>query len=143
MALIGSLGQKTIERKVESDMGNRLPAPLAKLKANLVEIYRRFDQAYDIFRRRLMSLAIANACIVEVHCDVESRNGADLGGAEVVKLTRVLGNVLRFTTGSTPHRAGIPAHGNYRDIFSMAFFTVCTGIGVSAGLLFDADAGIQ
>lgn len=124
-------------------MGNRLPAPLAKLKANFVEIYRRLGQACDIFRRRFISLAIANAFIVEVHCDVESRNGADLGDAEVVKLTRVRGKVLLFSTGSTPHRAGIPAHGNYRDIFSIAFFPVYTGIGVLAGLLFDADAKIQ
>lgn len=131
-------------------MGNRLPAPLAKLKANFVEIYRRLGQACDIFRRRFISLAIAianananaNAIIVEIHCDVESRNRADLGDAEVVKLTGVRGDALLFSTGSTPHRAGIPAHGNYRDIFSISVFPVYTGIGVSAGLLFDADAKI-
>lgn len=245
-------------------MGNRLPAPLAKLKANLVEIYRRLGHAYGIFRMRFIPLAvtthidlpetfvfdqargvsrgrqapdgkhyssiyelewteipaairqeikkfdtvlrlyfggdylihaanvwrntglpdeyrsldiysqvwhydhvvdyrnmqlfvllsdttdqhgpfeyIANASKVEVHRDVESRNGAELADAEVVKLTGVRGDALLFSTGSTPHRAGIPAHGNYRDIFSIAFFPVYTGIGVSAGLLFDADARIQ
>lgn len=45
------------------------------------------------------------------------------------KLTGSRGDSLLFSTGSTPHRAGIPAEGRYRDIFSVAFFPAYTKIG--------------
>lgn len=47
------------------------------------------------------------------------------------------GDTFLFSTGSTPHRAGIPAEGRYRDIFSLAFFPAYTGIGRSSNELLD------
>ncbi len=42
------------------------------------------------------------------------------------------GDTLLLMTGSTPHRAGIPAEGMHRDIFSVAFFPAYTKIGRSS-----------
>lgn len=55
---------------------------------------------------------------------------------KVQKLTGKRGDTFLFSTGSTPHRAGIPAEGRHRDIFSIAFFPAYTKIGRSSTDLF-------
>lgn len=62
---------------------------------------------------------------------VMDRNNKDLN-LIARKLTGKRGDTLLFSTGSTPHRAGIPAEGRYRDIFSIAFFPAYTNIGKSS-----------
>lgn len=62
---------------------------------------------------------------------VMDRNNKDLN-LIARKLTGKRGDTLLFSTGSTPHRAGIPAEGRYRDIFSIAFFPAYTNIGQSS-----------
>lgn len=86
---------------------------------------------------------VANASETKVNPDVKARNGAELTSAEIVKLTGRRGDCMLFSTGATPHRAGIPKFGNHRDMFSVAFFPQYTGIGVSASALFQADAKNQ
>lgn len=60
-----------------------------------------------------------------------NRNNKDLN-LIARKLTGKRGDTLLFSTGSTPHRAGIPAEGRHRDIFSIAFFPAYTNIGQSS-----------
>lgn len=67
-----------------------------------------------------------------LYSEAEARSGAELQGVRVAKLTGVRGDGLFFSTGSTPHRVGIPKFGNHRDIFSISFFPLYTGLGVSA-----------
>ncbi len=62
---------------------------------------------------------------------VLDRNNKDIG-LKTRKLTGKRGDTLLFSTGSTPHRAGIPAEGRHRDIFSIAFFPAYTKIGRSS-----------
>lgn len=62
---------------------------------------------------------------------VLDRNNKDID-LHTRKLTGKRGDTLLFSTGSTPHRAGIPAEGRYRDIFSIAFFPAYTKIGRSS-----------
>ena len=81
---------------------------------------------------------VANASETEVNPDVQARNGAELSDAKIAKLTGKRGDGMLFSTGATPHRAGIPKFGNHRDIFSIAFFPPYTGLGVSAKALFQA-----
>jgi hypothetical protein len=66
---------------------------------------------------------------------VFERNNKDLN-LNIRKLTGKRGDTLLFSTGSTPHRAGVPAEGRYRDIFSIAFFPAYTKIGRSSTDLF-------
>jgi len=47
------------------------------------------------------------------------------------------GDTFLYSTGSTPHRAGIPDVGRYRDMFSVAFFPAYSQIGEKSGLLFN------
>lgn len=54
---------------------------------------------------------------------------------KIKKLTGVRGDSLLFSAGSTPHRAGIPVHGHFRDIFSIGLFPAYTKIGISSGIL--------
>lgn len=75
---------------------------------------------------------LVNASETKLNKDVEKRNGAELPGAVIGKLTGKRGDGMLFATGSMPHRAGIPKFGNHRDIFSIAFFPAYTGIGRSA-----------
>lgn len=66
---------------------------------------------------------------------VIKRTNMDVG-VETAKLVGKRGDTFLFSTGSTPHRAGIPVEGRYRDILSIAFFPAYTGIGTpSAELL--------
>lgn len=70
---------------------------------------------------------------------VLNRNNKDIN-LTTRKLTGTRGDTLLISTGSTPHRAGIPAEGRYRDIFSIAFFPAYTNIGRSStDLLGQAD----
>lgn len=70
---------------------------------------------------------------------VFDRNNKDLD-RKTRKLIGKRGDTFLFSTGSTPHRAGIPAEGRHRDIFSVAFFPAYTNIGrISADLLGQAD----
>ena len=62
---------------------------------------------------------------------VLDRNNRDIG-LRTRKLTGKRGDTLLFSTGSTPHRAGIPTEGRHRDIFSIAFFPAYTKIGRSS-----------
>lgn len=62
---------------------------------------------------------------------VMARNNRNLG-IETQKLTGKRGDTFLFSTGSTPHRAGVPAEGHHRDIFSIAFFPAYTKIGRSS-----------
>lgn len=62
---------------------------------------------------------------------VFDRNNKDLN-LKTRKLTGKRGDTFLFSTGSTPHRAGIPAEGRHRDIFSIAFFPAYTKIGRSS-----------
>ena len=59
---------------------------------------------------------------------VFNRDNKDLA-LKTSKLIGKRGDTLLFSTGSTPHRAGIPAEGRHRDIFSVAFFPAYTKIG--------------
>lgn len=86
---------------------------------------------------------VANASETALNPDVEARNGAELPDAEIAKLTGRRGDGMLFSTGATPHRAGIPKFGNHRDIFSIAFFPPYTGLGVSASALFQAETEKQ
>lgn len=79
---------------------------------------------------------VANASETELNSDVEARNGAELASADIAKLVGLRGDGMWFSTGATPHRAGIPKFGLHRDIFSIAFFPTYTKIGVSAEELF-------
>lgn len=79
---------------------------------------------------------VGNASQTQPNGDVVARNGAELPDAQVVRLIGKRGDGLLFSTGSTPHRAGIPLQGNHRDMFSIAFFPVYTGLGASAQMLF-------
>lgn len=65
---------------------------------------------------------------------VIERTNVDVG-VKTAKLTGKRGDTFLFSTGSTPHRAGIPAEGRHRDIFSIAFFPAYTGIGKSSKTL--------
>ncbi len=65
---------------------------------------------------------------------VFDRNNKDLD-LKTCKLTGKRGDTFLFSTGSTPHRAGIPAEGRHRDIFSIAFFPAYTKIGRSSTAL--------
>lgn len=76
-----------------------------------------------------------NSSETDLYFDVEKRNGAEVHDAKIVKFMGVRGDGMLFATGATPHRAGILMHGNYRDMFSIAFFPKYTGIGTDAGLL--------
>lgn len=62
---------------------------------------------------------------------VFDRNNKDLD-LKTRKLIGKRGDTFLFSTGSTPHRAGIPAEGRHRDIFSIAFFPAYTKIGRSS-----------
>ncbi len=62
---------------------------------------------------------------------VLNRNNNDIH-LKTQKLIGKRGDTLLFSTGSTPHRAGIPAEGRHRDIFSIAFFPAYTKIGRSS-----------
>lgn len=86
---------------------------------------------------------LVNSSETELNTDVEARNGAQLANAVTAKLTGLRGDGMLFATGSMPHRAGIPAFGNHRDIFSIAFFPEYTGIGVSAKTLLDEGGNIR
>ena len=70
---------------------------------------------------------IAPSVVLRTNADFAAKKG---------KLTGVRGDTLLFSTGSTPHRAGVPAEGRHRDIFSVAFFPAYTDIGVSSRTLF-------
>ena len=85
---------------------------------------------------------LANASETEVNKVAQSRNGAEIPNAKIGKLTGVRGDGMLFSTGSTPHRAGIPRYGNHRDIFSISFFPIYTGLGVSAGTLLPTGAKV-
>lgn len=65
---------------------------------------------------------------------VLKRTNMDVG-VKTAKLTGKRGDCFLFSTGSTPHRAGIPAEGRHRDIFSIAFFPAYTGIGINSKVL--------
>lgn len=83
---------------------------------------------------------LANPSETEVNTVAEARSGAEIPGAEIGKLTGVRGDAMLFSTGATPHRAGVPHFGNHRDIFSISFFPVYTGLGTSAKVLLAAGA---
>ncbi|KRB50993.1 hypothetical protein ASE04_13860 [Rhizobium sp. Root708] len=65
---------------------------------------------------------------------VLKRTNMDVG-VKTAKLTGKRGDCFLFSTGSTPHRAGVPAEGRHRDIFSIAFFPAYTKIGTSSKAL--------
>lgn len=79
---------------------------------------------------------LVDASETEVSAVAQARSGAEISNARIGKLTGVRGDGMLFSTGATPHRAGIPDYGNHRDIFSISFFPVYTGLGVSAKTLF-------
>lgn len=81
---------------------------------------------------------VENSSETDLHLDVEARNGVDSVGGKVAKLTGARGDAMLFATGAIPHRAGVPEHGNHRDIFSIAFFPKYAGIGIDARALFGA-----
>ncbi len=63
--------------------------------------------------------------------EVSSRSEQNLN-VVTKKLLGKRGDTFLFSTGSTPHRAGIPDKGRHRDIFSIAFFPQYTSIGESS-----------
>ena len=67
---------------------------------------------------------------------VHERNNAD-HGHKTQRLTGKRGDTLLFSTGSTPHRAGVPKEGKHRDILSIAFFPAYTKIGFNSDQLLD------
>jgi hypothetical protein len=74
---------------------------------------------------------VANPDESNILPSVLDRNNQDLN-VITKKLTGKRGDTCLFSTGSTPHRAGIPADGRQRDIFSIAFFPAYTKIGHSS-----------
>lgn len=62
------------------------------------------------------------------------RSNADFSASKA-KLIGKRGDTFLFSTGSTPHRAGVPAEGRHRDIMSVAFFPAYTKIGRSSKAL--------
>lgn len=83
---------------------------------------------------------ITNASETHVNPSVEARNATKLPNAQISKLVGVRGDGIWFSTGATPHRAGIPLAGNHRDMFSVAFFPTYTKIGCSARALYAAES---
>lgn len=82
---------------------------------------------------------ITNASETHVNPSVEARNITELTNAQIAKLVGVRGDGIWFSTGATPHRAGIPLVGNHRDIFSVSFFPTYTKIGRSARALYQSE----
>jgi hypothetical protein len=74
---------------------------------------------------------VANPNEYRILPSVVDRNNKDL---QVLtgKFIGKRGDTCLFSTGSTPHRAGIPAYGRQRDMFSIAFFPAYTKIGCSS-----------
>ncbi len=84
---------------------------------------------------------VANPDEYNILPSVLERNNNDLN-LITSKLTGKRGDTFLFSTGSTPHRAGIPDDGHQRDIFSIAFFPAYTKIGRSStDLLGQSDCG--
>jgi hypothetical protein len=77
---------------------------------------------------------VANPDEKTLYRSVLERSNADLG-VETKTLIGKRGDTLLFSTGSTPHRAGVPAEGRHRDIFSVAFFPGYTKIGIPASAI--------
>lgn len=65
---------------------------------------------------------------------VMKRTNMDVG-VKTGKFLGKRGDSFLFSTGSTPHRAGVPAEGGHRDMFSIALFPAYTGIGNSSKTL--------
>lgn len=82
---------------------------------------------------------ITNGSETHVNPNVAARNSTELPNVQIAKLTGVRGDGIWFSTGATPHRAGIPLAGNHRDMFSVAFFPTYTKIGRSAVTLYEAE----
>ena len=76
---------------------------------------------------------IEGSSTAEISKVAEERGGLDLG--EGRKFIGLRGDSMLFSTGAIPHRAGIPVYGNYRDMFSVAFFPKYTNIGFDANSL--------
>jgi len=77
---------------------------------------------------------VVNSDEQKVMRSVLERNNIDLT-IEAKKLTGIRGDSFLFSTGSTPHRAGIPKEGHIRDMFSVGFFPAYTKIGLPSELL--------
>lgn len=75
---------------------------------------------------------IRNSSEYQVIGSVLNRDSTQLSCGVVDRLTGKRGNSLLFSTGSIPHRAGIPEEGNIRDMFSICFFPAYTNIGINA-----------
>ncbi len=68
--------------------------------------------------------------------DVFQRAGkVDESSLCIKKFTGSRGDTILLSTGATPHRAGIPAQGRHRDMFSVAFFPAYTKIGLNSSIL--------
>jgi hypothetical protein len=68
-----------------------------------------------------------------IHSDAMNRNTTSLTeNQEIQRLIGNRGDALLLSTGSIPHRAGIPAPGRQRDILSIAFFPTYSNIGMDA-----------
>jgi len=61
--------------------------------------------------------------------EVSRRDSISIVANKPVSLTGARGDGLWFSTGSMPHRAGIPNEGLHRDLMSIAFFPLYTSIG--------------
>ena len=61
--------------------------------------------------------------------DVSQRTSTTLAANKLATLTGERGDSLWFSTGSMPHRAGIPEEGLSRDMLSISFFPLYTSIG--------------
>ena len=78
---------------------------------------------------------ILNPSNTRIYGNAASRENATTPDAQIGKFTGLRGDGMLFSTGSTPHRAGIPEIGCQRDMFSIAFFPAYTGIGFDARAL--------
>lgn len=119
-------------------------------KSELFSQYWHYDKVVDFRNIQLFVLLqdvseddgpfeyIAEPDEYNLMASVLRRDNSDFS-AKKSKLTGKRGDTLLFSTGSTPHRAGVPAPGRHRDIFSVAFFPAYTKIGTSSKLLLSQD----
>lgn len=119
-------------------------------KSELFSQYWHYDKVVDFRNIQLFVLLqdvsedegpfeyIAEPDEYNLMASVLRRDNSDFS-ARKSKLTGKRGDTLLFSTGSTPHRAGVPAPGRHRDIFSVAFFPAYTKIGTSSKLLLSRD----
>ncbi|MFH2135424.1 MAG: hypothetical protein ABII81_09660 [Pseudomonadota bacterium] len=133
----------------EGRLWRNYPIPQQYRNSELFSQYWHYDKVVD-FRNIQLFVLLGDVTVDDgpfefvvrpdekkIMHSVLKRNNEDLNirGIKTKKLIGSRGDSFLFSTGSTPHRAGIPAEGHFRDIFSIAFFPSYAQVGVSSELL--------